>query len=139
MLSFVHSSIRKRMPVQLPNVQPHASYDAVLSILLHFQKTCKTAFFRCKQPRREIDELAQKNYAYMRTHQTWRFLPLAVAIITIILASCYEDNSCFDKGLYEKHKDDTCPENCTGFAGCDGIFYCNECVANRVGIRSARD
>lgn len=49
--------------------------------------------------------------------------------------SCSKENDCFDKDLYENHKNDVCPNNCPGVTGCDGATYCNECEANKNGIR----
>ena len=43
-----------------------------------------------------------------------------------------EKGSCVDESL--KHNQ-ACTTDCPGVQGCDGKTYCNECEANRVGIR----
>lgn len=57
-------------------------------------------------------------------------------IILLFLSSCEKDeHSCYDEELYLEHTDDGCWTDCPGVTGCDGKFYCNECEANKRGIR----
>ena len=64
-----------------------------------------------------------------------------ISVLFLILFSCEKDKvenegkqDCFNKQLYEQHKNDFCPANCTGVTGCDGKIYCNACEASRQGI-----
>lgn len=59
-----------------------------------------------------------------------------VALLSI--NSCKKNNDCFDKDLYELHKNDNCPQDCPGVTGCDNAEYCNECEANKKGIAIKR-
>lgn len=55
--------------------------------------------------------------------------------LSFSIFSCKKDKgSCYDDGLYQKHKDDMCTMDCPGVIGCDGKTYCNECIANSNGI-----
>jgi len=58
-----------------------------------------------------------------------------MSIFCLLLFACKKEKSCYDKKLYEQHKNDNCPMNCPGVTGCDGKTYCNECIANTQGIR----
>lgn len=61
---------------------------------------------------------------------------LLATVLTLATISCSKDkNFCYDELLYQKHKNDICPADCPGVTGCDGKTYCNECEANRQGIR----
>lgn len=62
---------------------------------------------------------------------------LFLMVIGIILfsTSCKKENDCYDEELYQLHKDDYCTMDCPGVKGCDGKTYCNECEANRKGIK----
>jgi hypothetical protein len=51
------------------------------------------------------------------------------------MLSCKNETECFDKELYEKHKNDICTMDCPGVVGCDDKTYCNECIARTKGIR----
>ena len=48
--------------------------------------------------------------------------------------SCDKKAGCYDEDLYQAHKDDVCTMDCPGVTGCDGEFYCNECIALTQGI-----
>ena len=56
-------------------------------------------------------------------------------ILTFSIISCNKVNSCYDDELYQQHKDDMCTTDCPGVIGCDGKTYCNECEANRNGVK----
>lgn len=63
--------------------------------------------------------------------------PVAIMAAMIVgavnFSSCRK--SCYDRALHETHKNDFCTADCPGVTGCDGQFYCNECIANKNGIR----
>ena len=52
----------------------------------------------------------------------------------LTLISCSKDEDCFDPALMAGHSG-ICTTDCPGVCGCDGETYCNECVANSMGIR----
>ena len=58
--------------------------------------------------------------------------------IASILHSCNKDNDCYDPVMEQEHSG-ICTSDCPGVCGCDGNFYCNECVANSKGIRVVSD
>ncbi len=58
---------------------------------------------------------------------------LCAFYLVLCFSSCKKD--CFDQDLYDQYKDAFCTEDCPGVTGCDGKIYCNECEANRQGIR----
>ena len=56
-------------------------------------------------------------------------------ICLMMFSSCTKEVVfCFDKKMYDKHRNDICPMDCPGVNGCDGRIYCNECIANSLGI-----
>ena len=60
----------------------------------------------------------------------------ALGLTVALLTTCNKDrHDCFDRQLYQQHKNDACTADCPGVTGCDDKFYCNECDANRQGIR----
>ena len=62
--------------------------------------------------------------------------PIFLTIIVLCLLSCKKQgHSCYDEQLYLEHKKDMCSMDCHGVTGCDGKKYCNECAANKQGIR----
>lgn len=63
------------------------------------------------------------------------FLVFLLTTGLFIAYSCKKENSCYDQQLYEQHKNDFCTMDCPGVKGCDGKTYCNECEANKQGIR----
>lgn len=57
-------------------------------------------------------------------------------LLLISTSACRKDHpTCYDEKLYQERKGSFCPTDCPGVTGCDGKFYCNECEANRNGIR----
>ena len=56
--------------------------------------------------------------------------------LSLVMLSCSKDkSSCYSEVLYQQHKNDICTMDCPGVIGCDGKTYCNECDANRKGIK----
>jgi hypothetical protein len=55
--------------------------------------------------------------------------------LTFAVLSCKKDRGCYDAQLEEQFRNSFCTEDCPGVLGCDGKTYCNECQANRQGIR----
>ena len=69
---------------------------------------------------------------------TLALLAYSVVILVIISVSCEKTdsvNACYDSKLYELHKNDLCPTECDSIKGCDGVIYCNECEANKRGMK----
>lgn len=60
---------------------------------------------------------------------------ICISVFLTLNFSCTKNNACFDQDLYNVHKNDNCTTDCPGVKGCDGKTYCNECVANRNGIK----
>ena len=67
--------------------------------------------------------------------QLSKFILLIAPVIFLTTTSCKKNNDCYDRRLYEQYKNSTCTMDCPGVIGCDGKTYCNECDANRKGIR----
>lgn len=55
-------------------------------------------------------------------------------LLFTISVSC-QKNKCYDAELENRCKNQFCTTDCPGVKGCDGKTYCNECEANRLGIR----
>ncbi len=51
-----------------------------------------------------------------------------------MLHSCKKSSNCYDAEMAKNHSG-ICTMDCPGVTGCDGKTYCNECIANSVGIR----
>lgn len=60
---------------------------------------------------------------------------LMMIAVFFLVSSCKKESSCYDEQLYQQNKDKVCTADCPGVIGCDGKSYCNECEANRHGIR----
>lgn len=60
--------------------------------------------------------------------------------MTFGLTACKKERSgeCYDKVYHDKHKGDFCTYDCPGVTGCDGKFYCNECVMRTNGIKKTQ-
>lgn len=57
-------------------------------------------------------------------------------IISSFFISCDKSKpSCYSRSLERKSKKSGCLTDCPGVTGCDGKFYCNECDANKHGIK----
>lgn len=52
--------------------------------------------------------------------------------LVFALSSCRKDSMCYDESL--KSKSIFCQQDCPGVCGCDGKFYCNDCIARQNGI-----
>lgn len=61
------------------------------------------------------------------------FLLPIVVFLSLVLFSCGKSDSCYDRKM-EKNHSGICSADCPGVCGCDDVFYCNECEANRAGI-----
>ena len=66
-----------------------------------------------------------------------KFLSSLVILLLFVclLTSCSRLSTCFDKELYKSMKGKGCQDDCPGVTGCNGKMYCNECEANKKGIR----
>jgi len=53
----------------------------------------------------------------------------------LCLYSCKKESGCYDADLERQFRNSFCTTDCPGVTGCDGKTYCNECEANRQGIR----
>jgi len=61
-----------------------------------------------------------------------------ILISTLLFAMTWiacddEGSNCYDAEMEQNHPG-ICTQDCPGVCGCDGETYCNECIANSVGI-----
>ena len=57
-----------------------------------------------------------------------------LGISTLLILACKENEpECYDAMMEAAHTG-ICTRDCPQVCGCDGITYCNECVANSMGI-----
>ncbi len=61
-------------------------------------------------------------------------LVIVIGMMIAVTANSCSKGDCYDRELYELHRNDFCTTDCPGVTGCDGKTYCNECEANRNGI-----
>jgi len=56
----------------------------------------------------------------------------------LVLFACAKDgkDKCYDQSLVHNN---ACTADCPQVCGCDDKTYCNECEANRVGIRVVKN
>ena len=68
--------------------------------------------------------------------QTSYYTRIVLSILILVTTtSCTRLSPCYDRELYLSMKGKPCTEDCPGVTGCNGKKYCNECEANRDGIR----
>ena len=60
---------------------------------------------------------------------------LFVLTMGLLSTSCKKSDGCYDAQLEQQFRNSFCTADCPGVVGCDGKTYCNECEANRNGIR----
>lgn len=63
-------------------------------------------------------------------------LSLATGLILLVACKEVEQHPCYDASLVH---DNACTTDCPGVCGCDGLTYCNECEAHRLGIAVVSD
>lgn len=77
----------------------------------------------------------KKNFKLKEMKQLTKFFILTISVSLLTTTSCKKHSDCYDSKLYRQHKNDICTMDCPGVTGCDGQTYCNECEANKKGIR----
>jgi hypothetical protein len=60
------------------------------------------------------------------------FISLSFVFFASIFSSCNKD--CYNPNLEAEYENKLCPTDCPGVIGCDGKEYCNECMANKMGV-----
>ncbi len=55
-------------------------------------------------------------------------------MLALAFSSCGK-HPCYSEALRQQYKSVGCTQDCPGVTGCDGKFYCNECMALTQGIR----
>lgn len=71
----------------------------------------------------------------LKTKDMHRKIVYIIAAAALTLGACSKNTSCYSEELFQEYKDKFCTADCPGVIGCDGKKYCNECEANRRGIR----
>jgi hypothetical protein len=66
------------------------------------------------------------------------FFVLVMAFFVLTIGSCSKEEQCYDGEIEASHSG-WCFDNCSGVCGCNGKTYCNECYAERKGIRVVSD
>ncbi len=66
-----------------------------------------------------------------------------ILIFTLLLTMTWiacdnEETDCYDAEMEQNHPG-ICTQDCPGVCGCDGETYCNECIANSMGISVVSD
>lgn len=57
-------------------------------------------------------------------------------LFLIFIAACNKNKpDCYSRSVEKQNKNNSCLTDCPGVTGCDGKFYCNECEANKKGIK----
>jgi len=68
--------------------------------------------------------------------QFTNFRTIILIFSVLFVFSCKKkESSCYDEQLYQQSKNKICTADCPGVIGCDGKTYCNECEANKIGIK----
>lgn len=62
-------------------------------------------------------------------------LKCLLVILSLTINSCNKNSNCYDAALEKEYVNKSCTKDCPGIVGCDGKTYCNECIANKSGIR----
>lgn len=60
----------------------------------------------------------------------------SLVVMGVLISACHKgEHACYSRQLEKEYKDKFCTADCPGVVGCDGKSYCNECEANRKGIK----
>lgn len=77
-----------------------------------------------------------KKTTLMKTKNTFSKIKIvSLAFVLLLLVCCKKESNCYDEQLFQDSKNKACTADCPGVTGCDGKTYCNECEANKRGIR----
>lgn len=72
----------------------------------------------------------------MKTNNIFSILNIfSLAFVLFLFVCCKKESSCYDEQLFQNSKNKACTADCPGVTGCDEKTYCNECEANKRGIR----
>jgi hypothetical protein len=65
-----------------------------------------------------------------------KIVNLIIFSATILcLNACSKDHKCFDAALKKEYENKFCTQDCPGVVACNGVNYCNECIANTAGYK----